>query len=88
MDRYSSDNRRPCVEVGDVMSKPESQTAPAIRDAGLEDRLARVIAAAIWHPQPDMSGDIWQRVPSSQRRRAMDAARAVIEELFACGEMS
>ena len=66
----------------------DTQTAPALQDAGLEDRLARVIAAAIWQPQPSMSGDIWQRVPSSQQRRAMDAARSVIEELFACGEMS
>jgi len=39
------------------------------------DEMARVIAAAIWRPQPHMSGDIWQRLGAHQRRHAEDAAR-------------
>jgi hypothetical protein len=48
-----------------------------------EELAARVIAAAIWTPQPDMSGDIWRSVTARQRRLAEDAAHAVIEALDA-----
>ena len=45
------------------------------------DRVARVIAAAIWRPQPDMSGDIWARLTGMQRRAAEMAALSAIEEM-------
>lgn len=49
------------------------------------DLFARVIAAAIWTPQPDMSGDIWRRVTATQRRRAEDAATSVLELIIGSG---
>jgi hypothetical protein len=47
----------------------------------LKDRLARIIAAAVYCPKPHMSSDIWQRLPPHQRRNAEDAASGVMEEL-------
>jgi hypothetical protein len=45
------------------------------------DRVARLIASAIWRPQPDMSGDIWNRLGPLRRRAAEDAALSAIEEM-------
>jgi predicted RNase H-like nuclease (RuvC/YqgF family) len=59
-----------------MTDRPET-TQP---DPALVDRIARLIAAAIWCPQPDMSGDIWRRLGPGQRRRAEDAAVSAIEE--------
>jgi hypothetical protein len=44
------------------------------------DDLARLIAEAIFHPQPDMSGDIWKRLLPHQRRRCEDAADACVDK--------
>lgn len=43
-----------------------------------QEEIAIIIAAVIWRRQPDMSGDPWARLPSSQKRMAMDAAYEVI----------
>jgi hypothetical protein len=45
------------------------------------DRVARVIAAAVWRPKPDMRNDIWLTLTSMQRRNAEMAAIAAIEEM-------
>jgi len=49
--------------------------------AALVDRVARIIGAAIYRPQPHMSGDIWQRLGALRQRGCEDAARAAIEEI-------
>ena len=45
------------------------------------ERVARVIAAALYRPQPDMSGDIWKAVGTERKRKCEDAARAAIEAM-------
>jgi hypothetical protein len=52
-------------------------------DAHDIEQIARVIAAAIWSPQPDMSGDIWKAIPAQHKRRCEDAAHAVAPLLYA-----
>lgn len=50
-------------------------------DPALVDRLACVIASAIWRPQPCMSGNIWDRLGAIQRRHSEDAAISVLGEI-------
>lgn len=45
------------------------------------EKVARAIVGAMYHPQPDMSGDIWKAVSPRHRRDATDAARAAIEAM-------
>jgi hypothetical protein len=49
------------------------------------DRVARIVAAVLYHPAPDMSGDIWKAVPGEGpkrrcRRAAEDILRIIEEE--------
>lgn len=46
-----------------------------------KDAIARLIAAAIYRPQPHMSGDIFQRLGALRERGCRDAAEAVAEYL-------
>jgi hypothetical protein len=48
---------------------------------GMIERVARAIAAALYRPQPDMSGDIWRAVGTERKRKCEDAARAAIEAM-------
>lgn len=43
------------------------------------DTLARIIGAAIWQPQPDMSGDVWAALGPARRQQCERAAEAVLE---------
>jgi hypothetical protein len=45
-----------------------------------QEAMAIIIASTCWPTQPDMSGDPWSRIDASRKRRAMDAATAILDE--------
>jgi hypothetical protein len=45
---------------------------------GMIERVARAIAATLYRPQPDMSGDVWKAVGTERKRKCEDVARAAI----------
>lgn len=44
------------------------------------DNLARIIAKVLYHPAPEMSGDIWKVLGEGIRKRCIRAAEDIINE--------
>ena len=53
-----------------------------LRDGDEHDGMARIVAAAVWRPQPCMSGNIRDRLMPHEWRKAQDAAAAIIEVII------
>ena len=69
---------RHCLAAGGAIRPTPDEELAAWQRGELRGRLERVIAAAIYQPQPCMSGDVRDRLNSTQRRAVADATLEVM----------